>query len=246
MRVTFATHEPCAHQRGNEARHGWRPNLLGRRQLAQRQRAAKHDDGQRRETRTSERGPYVFATQAAKQVDRQAVPAIGEFIRGAWGPPSCGHGRWVANLLAKLTMFRPAARPASEEEPMTAATPSLGLATIGQIATIAHDIPRAVRFYRDALGMQLLFEVPPRMAFFDCAGVRLMLSLPENAEFDHPGSVLYFRVDDIAHAHATLSDRGVTFIDQPHLVAKMPDHELWMTFFKDSEGNTLALMCEKR
>jgi methylmalonyl-CoA/ethylmalonyl-CoA epimerase len=129
---------------------------------------------------------------------------------------------------------------------MTATTPSLGLAAIGQIAMNATDIPRAVRFYRDALGMQLMFEVPPKMAFFDCAGVRLMLSLPENAEFDHAGSVLYFRVDDIEQAFATFKDRGVSFLDQPHLIARMPDHELWMTFFRDTEGNTLALMAEKR
>lgn len=129
---------------------------------------------------------------------------------------------------------------------MPATTPVLGLGAIGQIAVNAADIPRAVRFYRDALGMRLLFEVPPRMAFFDCAGVRLMLSLPENTEFDHPGSVLYFRVEDIAQAHATLKERGVPFVDAPHLVARMPDHELWMTFFKDTEGNTLALMAEKR
>ena len=129
---------------------------------------------------------------------------------------------------------------------MTATSPSLGLATIGQIAMNAKDIPRAVRFYRDSLGMQLLFEVPPKMAFFDCAGVRLMLSLPENAEFDHAGSVLYVRVDDIEQSYATFRDRGVTFLDEPHLIARMPDHELWMTFFRDSEGNTLALMCEKR
>jgi methylmalonyl-CoA/ethylmalonyl-CoA epimerase len=127
---------------------------------------------------------------------------------------------------------------------MPATTSDVGLGTIGQIAMNAHDIARAVQFYRDTLGMRLLFEVP-KMAFFDCAGVRLMLSLPENAEFDHPGSVLYFRVDDISQAHATLKERGVPFIDEPHLIAKMPDHELWMTFFKDSEGNTLALMAEK-
>ena len=129
---------------------------------------------------------------------------------------------------------------------MTATTPAIGLGTIGQIAMNATDIPRAVAFYRDTLGMRLLFEVPPKMAFFDCAGVRLMLSLPETAEFDHAGSVLYFRVDDIEQAHAQFSDRGVTFLDKPHLIARMPDHELWMTFFKDSEGNTLALMSEKR
>lgn len=129
---------------------------------------------------------------------------------------------------------------------MTATSTVPGLAAIGQIAVNAHDIPRAVRFYRDTLGMRFLFEAPPKMAFFDASGVRLMLSLPEREEYDHPGSVLYFRVDDIDASYATLSERGVNFQDKPHLVARMPDHELWMTFFKDSEGNTLALMAEKR
>jgi methylmalonyl-CoA/ethylmalonyl-CoA epimerase len=129
---------------------------------------------------------------------------------------------------------------------MMATTPDVGLITIGQVAMNATDIPRAVAFYRDALGMRLLFEAPPKMAFFDCGTVRLMLSLPETAEYDHPGSVLYFRVDDIDQAYAQLKERGVMFRDQPHLIARMPDHELWMTFFKDSEGNTLALMAEKR
>ena len=129
---------------------------------------------------------------------------------------------------------------------MQATAPSLGLSAIGQIAMNATDIPRAVAFYRDALGMRLLFEVPPKMAFFDCAGVRLMLSLPETPEYDHAGSVLYFRVDDIDQAYAQLTERGVEFRDKPHLIARMPDHELWMSFFKDSEGNTLALMAEKR
>ena len=127
------------------------------------------------------------------------------------------------------------------------ATPSrIGLGPIGQIAVNAHDIPRATRFYRDALGMRLLFEVPPKMAFFDAGGVRLMLSLPETAAYDHPGSILYFKVDDIVQTHAALSQRGVPFATEPHLVARMPDHELWMTFFTDSERNTLALMSERR
>ena len=128
---------------------------------------------------------------------------------------------------------------------MSASTSALGLNAIGQISMNAHDIARATGFYRDKLGMRLLFEVP-KMAFFDCAGVRLMLSLPENGEFDHPGSVLYFRVDDIDQAYAQLKERGVTFQGKPHLIARMPDHELWMTFFRDSEGNTLALMAEKK
>lgn len=121
----------------------------------------------------------------------------------------------------------------------------IGLATIGQVAVTAYDLDRATRFYRDALGMKFLFAVP-KLAFFQCGGTRLMLSVPESPEFDHPSSILYFAVDDIAGAYAELSGRGVEFKGAPHLVAKLPDHELWMAFFSDSEGNTHALMSEVR
>src|SRR5688500_20092665 len=119
---------------------------------------------------------------------------------------------------------------------MMATTPAVGLNTIGQIAMNAKDIPRAVAFYRDALGMRLLFEAPPKMPFFDCGFVRLMLSLPETAEYDHPGSVRYFRVDDIDQAYAQPKERGVSFRDPPHLIASMPEHALWRTSLNDSEG----------
>ena len=122
---------------------------------------------------------------------------------------------------------------------------STQLATIGQIAVVAKDVNRATAFYRDQLGMKFLFEFPG-LAFFDCAGVRLMISRAEKPEFDHPGSVLYFKVPDIDAAYTDLKARGVEFIEAPHLIAKLPDHELWMAFFKDSEGNPLALMHEKR
>jgi methylmalonyl-CoA/ethylmalonyl-CoA epimerase len=84
------------------------------------------------------------------------------------------------------------------------------------------------------------------MSFFDCQGVRLMLGIPSAPEYDHPGSVLYFKVPDINASYAVLVGRGVQFKGLPHLVARMPDHELWMAFFDDSEGNTLALMSEVR
>ena len=84
----------------------------------------------------------------------------------------------------------------------------------------------------------------PSLAFFDCDGVRLMLSAPEQPQFDDPSSVFYFTVPDLNAAYAALRERGVTFTDAPHLIAEMPDHELWMAFFTDSEGNTLALMSE--
>jgi methylmalonyl-CoA/ethylmalonyl-CoA epimerase len=109
----------------------------------------------------------------------------------------------------------------------------------------AKDVTRATAFYRDRLGIRFLFEFP-NLSFFDCGGVRLMITTPEKPEFDHPGSVLYFTVTDIETAHRDLAAKGVEFVDAPHLIAKLPDHELWMAFFKDSEGNTLALMEEKR
>jgi predicted enzyme related to lactoylglutathione lyase len=121
------------------------------------------------------------------------------------------------------------------------ATDNFGLSAIGQIAVNAYDIERAVAFYRDTLGMKHLFTVPPKMAFFDCSGIMLMLSLPEKPEFDHPSSIIYFNVDDIQQAAKTLTERGVLFREQPTFVANMGSYDLWMAFFSDSEDNILAL-----
>jgi methylmalonyl-CoA/ethylmalonyl-CoA epimerase len=120
-----------------------------------------------------------------------------------------------------------------------------GLSRLGQISMRAKDLPRAVRFYRDVLRVPFLFEAPPSLAFFDCAGVRLMLNTPEG-EFDYPGSVLYFAVEDIQAMYDALQASSVHFVREPHLIAKLPDREVWMAFFNDTEGNTLALMEEKR
>jgi predicted enzyme related to lactoylglutathione lyase len=125
-------------------------------------------------------------------------------------------------------------------------TDAPGLSRIGQIAMNARDIDRAIVFYRDALGLPFLFKAPPALAFFDCAGVRLLLDQPQDKEFDRPGSILYFAVDDIREAHARLAVRGVAFRSEPHLIARLPDREVWMAFFDDTEGNTLALMSEPR
>jgi methylmalonyl-CoA/ethylmalonyl-CoA epimerase len=123
-------------------------------------------------------------------------------------------------------------------------TNNFGLSTIGQIAVNAHDLERATHFYRDLLGMNHLFSVPPQMAFFDCDGVRLMLSLPDKPEFDHPSSILYFKVANIQAATQTLTDRGVQFEEQPIFVANMGTYDLWLASFRDSENNLLALMSE--
>ena len=121
--------------------------------------------------------------------------------------------------------------------------PALALNQIGQICINAHDLDRATKFYRDMLGMKYLFAAG-KMAFFDCGGIRLMLGIPEKPEFDHPSSILYFKVADIHSAHATLTSRGVVFEIPPTLIAKMPSHDLWMTFFRDSENNLMSLMSE--
>lgn len=120
------------------------------------------------------------------------------------------------------------------------------LGPIAQIAVNVKELARAVTFYRDTLGLRYLFEAPPQMAFFDCGGVRLMLGVASEPAFDHPASIIYYRVDDIRAAHRTLAGRGVEFTTPPHLVARLPDHELWLAFFRDTEGNVLALLSEIR
>ena len=129
--------------------------------------------------------------------------------------------------------------------PMQASTSSapFSLSRIGQIAIVVKDVERATTYYRDVLGMRFLFAFPG-LAFFDCDGVRIMLSRPEKEEFDHPSSILYFRVPDIQTAYQTLRDRKVAFDDEPHIVARMPEYDLWMCFFRDPDKNVLALMAE--
>jgi predicted enzyme related to lactoylglutathione lyase len=126
------------------------------------------------------------------------------------------------------------------------ANSDLSAARVGQASINVHDVEKAVAFYRDTLGLRFLFQAGPKMAFFDCAGLRLMLAVAEKPEFDHPGSVFYFQVDDIRQVADTLQARGVAFETPPHLIARMPDHDLWMAFFRDVDGNLLALMSELR
>lgn len=126
---------------------------------------------------------------------------------------------------------------------MSAITGSLGITNIGQISIIVQDVDRATAFYRDVLGLSLLFAVPG-MSFFDCGGVRLMLGRPSAPELDHPSSILYFHVPDIQAAHKQLVARGVEIVAPPRLIAPMPTHDLWMTGFRDTEGNIHQLMSE--
>jgi methylmalonyl-CoA/ethylmalonyl-CoA epimerase len=119
------------------------------------------------------------------------------------------------------------------------------LSQIGQIAVNVKDVDRATAFYRDTLGMTPLFRYG-NLSFFDCGGVRLMLGTAERADFDHPGSIIYFKVSRVLPVYQALAGRAVSFEGEPHVVARMPDHDLWMAFFRDSENNMLALMSEER
>ena len=122
--------------------------------------------------------------------------------------------------------------------------PNLSDSRIGQIAIVCTDVARARDFYRDALGLKHLFDAGPTLSFFQSGTTRLMLS---TAEGEPTGtSVLYYFVSDIEATKGELAGKGVNFIDEPHMIAKMPDHELWLVAFRDSENNMLALMEERR
>ena len=122
----------------------------------------------------------------------------------------------------------------------------LSSSRIGQIAVHCKDVARARAFYKDTLGLRHLFDAGPNLSFFDCGGLRLMLTRPESAELDHPGSIVYYFVSGIEDVYSALKQKGVEFLDAPHMIAKMPDHDLWLTAFHDSEGNMLGIMDEKR
>jgi methylmalonyl-CoA/ethylmalonyl-CoA epimerase len=121
----------------------------------------------------------------------------------------------------------------------------LALAEIGQIAMPVTNLERAVEFYRDKLRLKFLFQAPPGLAFFDCAGTRLLVEVPQETEFQKHGSVLYFRVRDIDEGYATLEARGVPFDGPPHVIHKTDKYELKMAFFRDPDGNVHAIMHER-
>ena len=114
---------------------------------------------------------------------------------------------------------------------------------IGQIGVTVKNLDRAIPFYQKQLGLPQLFSTDT-MAFFDCDGVRLLLSIPENEQFAHPSSVIYFQVEKIKEKYEELLAKGVSFLDEPHVVAKVGQTETWMTFFRDTEDNILAFISE--
>jgi methylmalonyl-CoA/ethylmalonyl-CoA epimerase len=120
-----------------------------------------------------------------------------------------------------------------------------GVSGVGQLAIPVADLERSLQFYRDVLGLRFLFQAPPGLAFLDCGGVRLMLSRAQEDEATPPAGVVYYRVSDLNAAYEALRQRGAKFVDEPHLIARMSDHELWMVFLRDPDGHLLGLMEER-
>jgi len=120
------------------------------------------------------------------------------------------------------------------------------LSEIRQIAITVSDVSAVLPFYRDALALTFLFTPAPNLAFLAAGGVRLMLTTPQGAGSVGHNSILYFKVTDIAAAHAAIVARGAANERAPQLTARMPDHELWTAFLRDPDGNLVALMEEKR
>ena len=120
----------------------------------------------------------------------------------------------------------------------------LANAKVAQLLIPIEDFEAGVAFYRDVLGIPLLFTAPPQMAFFDCGGVRLLVGVMPVGQVAQRGSAIYFQVPDINAVYSSLKDKGVSFKAAPHVVNRTPTSELWLSEFADPDGNQLALMSE--
>lgn len=115
-----------------------------------------------------------------------------------------------------------------------------------QVAITSPNVPALAGFYRDQVGLKHLFDAGPTLSFFDLGGVRLMISAPSSPNREHGQAILYYRVTDLDQVHAGLKTRGVCEERPPQLISRMPDHDLWASFFRDPDQNIFSLMCEKR
>jgi catechol 2,3-dioxygenase-like lactoylglutathione lyase family enzyme len=121
---------------------------------------------------------------------------------------------------------------------------SLNIEKIGQIAIAITDLNISVNFYRDILGLELLFQIPSGLAFFNCGDTRLMLTTLQGNEEDHKTSAIYYKVPDIKNATEQIKVKGLTFEREPQFAAKMEDHDLWIGFLRDPDNNLIGLMAE--
>ena len=124
---------------------------------------------------------------------------------------------------------------------MSKASPS-----VGQIAITVSDVAKVLPFYRDILGLRFLFSPSPELAFLMAGEARLMLSTSQGHTAIGANSILYFKVSEVEATQADMVSRGAALERAPQLTARMPDHELWIGFLRDPDGNLVGLMEEKR
>ena len=117
---------------------------------------------------------------------------------------------------------------------------------IGQIALNVKNTPESKEFYVGVLGLRFLFDAGPSLAFLDAHGIRIMLAAEGSETAGKPNATLYFRVRDLDQAYRTATAKGAVGADAPHLIAKMDDHDLWMAFLRDPDGNLVGLMEERK
>ena len=128
--------------------------------------------------------------------------------------------------------------------PDVASPAVVNLEKVMQVAITVDNLAQAKDFYHNTLGMKFLFEAG-HLAFLQCGELRLMLTTPEKQE-PRGGTILYYKVSDINATCAAIKARGVSLLEEPHLIARMPDHDLWMASLNDPAGNILGIMCEIR
>ena len=116
---------------------------------------------------------------------------------------------------------------------------------VRQIAVTVADVDQALAFYRDILGLEFLFAPSPELAFVDAGNVRIMLSVPQGAGTVGANSIIYFAVDGIEDAFSRFVEAGAKCEREPALAARMPDHELWIGFLRDPDGNLVGVLEEK-
>lgn len=120
------------------------------------------------------------------------------------------------------------------------------LSDIGQIALTVSDVAKAKAFYHGILGLKFLFDAGPNLAFLAAGSVRLMLTTSQGSGTPGKNSILYFKVSQVESVYAAVTAAGATAERAPQFTAKMPDHELWIGFVRDPDGNLVGLMEEKR
>jgi methylmalonyl-CoA/ethylmalonyl-CoA epimerase len=120
----------------------------------------------------------------------------------------------------------------------------LAQSAVCQVLLPVDDLDRAIAFYRDTLGLPLLFTAPPQMSFFQCGSVRLLVGVPPVDQPRQRVPALYVQVPDIHAVYAELTRRGVSFGGAPHIVHRTDTDDLWLVDFADPDGNQLALMAQ--